>query len=80
MFLKLFLNSGLYLSDGCKSLLEELKKMKTPFSKDDLLVDFIDDNAKNYIFWHFENLESGIRKSKLANVSHMFSTVSKDDI
>ena len=80
MFLKIFLNSGLYLSDGCESVLEELKKMKAQFSKDDLLVDFIDENAKKYLFWYFENLEPGIRKPKLANVSHIFLTGSKDDL
>ena len=58
MFLKLFLNSGYYLSDGCIKLIQELKKTKAKLTIDDLLTDLIEDKAKKYMLWLYENSES----------------------
>jgi hypothetical protein len=57
MFLKLFLNNGYYLIDGCEKVLRELKKMNVQLGKDDLMTELIDDNAKRFLLAYYRQLE-----------------------
>lgn len=53
LFLKLFLNCGHYLTDGCERVLQELRKMNVKLNKDDLMTELIDENAKKYLLAYY---------------------------
>jgi hypothetical protein len=57
MFLKLFLNSGYYLIDGCERALKELMKMDVKLGKEDLMTELIDENAKRFLLVYYRQLE-----------------------
>jgi len=57
MFLKLFLNSGYYLGDGCERVLGELKRMNAKLEIDDLMTQVLDDASKKYVVWYYDRIE-----------------------
>jgi hypothetical protein len=56
LFLKLFLNCGYYLTDGCERILHELRKMNVKLNKDDLMTELIDENAKKYLLAYYQQV------------------------
>lgn len=70
MFLKLFINTGYYLSNGQDSVIEELKRLNVKLSQDDLLSGLMDQNAKRYFLKYYQGYE-GKKKSADSNVNYV---------